>query len=70
MYPPGRIGTTKLLEITGLGRTTFFTRYRPDPRWISFLDMRVAPNGRLTFDEAAARELAILLAGRPAEPPT
>lgn len=64
MFPEGRIGTRRFLEITGLSKTTFYTRYRKVPRWIDEFDIRMDESDRLSFDEDAARQFAAGRVGR------
>jgi hypothetical protein len=64
--PPGRIGTSRFLALAGLSKQTFYRKYRHDPYWIKQLDMRVADDGILSFDEIAALELGRRCLGHPA----
>jgi hypothetical protein len=67
-FPRGRIGTHELLARTGLGKTTFFTKFRHDPYWIERLDIRLDHRGRLHMkDEAGLRELLDICMGRRAD---
>jgi hypothetical protein len=57
-FPQGRVGTTQFCEITGLGRTTFLMKYRPDPYYIELFDLRIDAHNRLNMSEKAARAFA------------
>lgn len=57
-FPQGRVGTTQFCEITGLGRTTFLMKYRPDPYYIELFDIRIDALNRLNMSEKAARAFA------------
>lgn len=54
-FPAGRCGTQRFCDITGLSRTIFLTRYRPDPHYIEQFDIRVDALNRLNMSERAAR---------------
>lgn len=58
-YPAGRCGVARFCEITGIGRTTFFTKLRKEPFFIERLDIRQNPeNGYLSMNESRARDYA------------
>lgn len=54
-----RIGTREFLEITRLGKTTFFNRYRSDADWERRFDIRVDTiTGNLHMSRKAALAFA------------
>lgn len=53
--PSARIRLTAFLALTGLSKTTFYHRFRHDPHWIEWLDLRIDRAGRLHFSEDRAR---------------
>lgn len=52
--PQGRIDLRDLHRITGISRSTFYRRYRPDPSFVDAWDLRDYL-GKLTMDEAKVR---------------
>lgn len=56
--PQGRIGTAGFTLRTGIGKTTFFQKYRQDRYWIDRLDIRIDATGRLNMDEDAVDAFA------------
>ncbi|HEY0970900.1 MAG TPA: hypothetical protein VGE02_08020 [Gemmatimonadales bacterium] len=63
VFPAGRLGTSAFCAVAGIGRTSFLTKYRPDPRYVELFDIRLDALGRLNMSERAARTYARQRAG-------
>lgn len=64
IYPVGRCGTIEFCRIAGLSKTTFFTKYRKDSRYIKQFDIRVDALQRLNMSRDAAEAFAKTRAGK------
>jgi endogenous inhibitor of DNA gyrase (YacG/DUF329 family) len=63
VFPAGRLGTKAFCRVAGIGRTSFLTKYRPDPKYIELFDIKLDALGRLNMSERAAQRYAHQRAG-------
>jgi len=64
VFPAGRCGTDEFCRIAGIGRTTFLTKYRPDPYYVELFDIRIDKLGRLNMSVRAARKWGVSRMGQ------